>query len=150
MGKRLLSTFVLLCFLCLPTTGWAVWTDVWTKQPAGGGSTVTSISTHGQAFLVITSGAAALDPSPFIKVVATRGTTLCMDTDVDVLAASGATTADIYWSVGVLGQETDSVIVAQLSSGTPCVFDIPPGEIHVELTTTADQPGQITIRGNGD
>ena len=129
----------------------AQWTETWrtVTGAANPGSLVTVLPATGTAHISVPAAANAGDDSPFIIVQARLGTTLCLDTDVATLAAAGNFVADIYWNVGAAATAVASVIIGTLSSGTPCLFDIPPGQINVECTTDATTLGEIRLQGNG-
>lgn len=149
MLKSLLTG--LLVFL-LAGPALAAWPETWRSRAGAGdlGRLKTSITANGRAYISVPAATVATDDSPFIGVTASAGTTLCYDTDIATLAANGTGVIDIYWSVGLDDVANSSVIIGSLSSGTPCLFDIPPGKINVEVTTAPGaEVGEIRLQGNG-
>jgi hypothetical protein len=143
--KRLIFLFALM--FALPAH--AAWPDLYRTEPAGGGSLhSTSVRERGVAYLKVTSGAADGDVSPFITLNAFQSV-VCVDTDTGTLAPTGNLEVDVMWNVGTVDTTTASVVIATLSSGTPCTMEVPPGRIFFDITTTANTTGEIKIMGRG-
>ncbi len=127
------------------------WPETWRSLTGAGdpGKGRASITSNGRAYLSVPAAAADGDTSATIKISSPEGAYLCLDTDVATLDASGALTMDVMFAVGVDGTVEEAVIIASLSSAVPCVFDIPPGMIFLDVTTSAGaEVGQIRLQGH--
>lgn len=125
----------------------------WNTEPAGAGEPITHpLSKKGRAFLALGTTSPDVDAddvSPVITLTASNSV-LGIDTNTALLAANGAFTCDVRWVVNQGGSSLASIIVAQLSSGTPAVFNLPPGQYLLVCTADATTTGEVCVWGRNE
>ena len=132
----------------------AAWSNNWvsnaTQAIAGQGTTLTSVTNKAAAVIYAPSSITDNSNAAQLRLQGSSGHTVCLTTDVGAVGnGSGTLTVEVFW-FGAMHETTlnNFILLTTLTTGSPCIYDVPQGELVLRSAAAADSNGLVVVRAN--